>query len=202
MPSGDSPALPPARLIFGVDATASREATWNIARDLQARMFREAAPVGELDMQLVFFGGGRCRASKWTSSGEQLASLMSKVECETGPTQIERVLRHALQEHAKAPIQALTYIGDAQEEGLDVLAALADELAAAGVPLHMYQEGTDVAVRNAFRLLALKSGGTYSAFNPAVPQTIERLSEKLNEVARVAVTSVTAIGTNSGRSDR
>jgi hypothetical protein len=58
-----------------------------------------------------------------------------------------------------------------------------------------YQEGNDGAVCKAFRLLALKSGGTYSAFNPAVPQTIERLSRELAEVARVAVAGVAAIGT-------
>ena len=70
------------------------------------------------------------------------------------------------------------------------------ELGAAGVPLHMYQEGSDVGVRNAFRVLALRTGGTYSAFNPATPETIERLSAQSNEVARVAVANVTAIATN------
>jgi hypothetical protein len=49
------PALPRGRLIFALDATASREPTWDIARELQAKMFREAAPLGQLDMQLVFF---------------------------------------------------------------------------------------------------------------------------------------------------
>ena len=83
------------------------------------------------------------------------------------------------------------------EENLDVLAALADDLGAAGVPLHMYQEANDVAVRNAFRLLALKTGGIYSAFNPAVPESIERLSAQLNEIARVAIANVAAISDRS-----
>ena len=121
---------------------------------------------------------------------------MSTIQCEAGLTQIERILRHALREHEKAPVQGITFIGDAIEEDLVVLRALADELGVAAVPLHMYQEGHDAAVRNAFRLLALKTGGTYSAFNPAVAQTIERLSAQLNEVARVAVAGVAAIGTN------
>lgn len=198
MPSG-SPALPRGRLIFAVDATASREHAWRVARDLQAQMFREAGAIGILSLQLVYFQAAICRASKWTSSGEQLAQWMNTVECAAGVTQIERVLRHALREHGKAPVQGLTFIGDAQEENLDVLAGLADELGAANVPLHMFQEGSDVTVRNAFRLLALKTGGAYFAFNPAVPQTIERLSAQLNEVARVAVASVAAIGTNRSR---
>src|SRR5262245_15141701 len=196
--SSESPALPRGRLIFGVDATASRKHAWNIARDLQAKMFIEAGSVGMLSLQLVFYGGVICRASKWALSGEQLARWMGTIQCEAGHTQIEKVLRHALREHEKAPVQGITFIGDAMEEDLGVLGALADELGTAGVPLQ-YQEGNDAVVRNAFRLLALKTGGTCSAFNPAVPQTIERLSAQLNEVARVAVASVAAIGTNRSR---
>ena len=192
---GGSPALPRGRLIYGVDATASRQAAWIVARDLQAKMFISAGLVGTLTLQLVFYGGGVCRASRWASRGEDLARWMSAIECKAGPTQIEKVLRHALREHERSPVQGLTFIGDAQEEDLGVLVGLADELGAAGVPLHMYQEGNDAAVRKAFRLLALKAGGTYSTFNPAVPETIERLSAQLNEVARVAVASVAAIGT-------
>jgi hypothetical protein len=197
--SSESPALPRGRLIFGVDATASRKHAWNIARDLQAKMFIEAGSVGVLSLQLVFYGDVICRASKWALSGEQLARWMGTIQCEAGHTQIEKVLRHALREHEKAPVQGITFIGDAMEENLDVLSGLADELGMAGVPLHMYQEGNDATVRNAFRLLALKTGGTYSAFNPAVPQTIERLAAQLNEVARVTVGSVAAIGTNRSR---
>ena len=197
-PSG-SPALPRGRLVFSIDATASRQRAWHIARDLQAHMFIEAGSVGMLNLQLVYFQGTVCRASRWASRGEELARWMSTIECEGGLTQIERILRHALREHQKAPVQAVTFIGDAMEEDLGVLGALADELGTAGVPLHMYQEGNDAVVRNAFRLLALKTGGTCSAFNPTVPQTIERLSAQLNEVARVAVASVAAIGTNRSR---
>jgi hypothetical protein len=198
MPGG-SPTLPRDRLIFSVDATQSREHAWHIARDLQAKMFIEAGSVGTLNLQLVYYGGSVCRASRWASRGEELARWMGAIQCEAGRTQIERILRHVLREHERAPVQGITFIGDAMEEDLGVLGALADELGTAGVPLHMFQEGNDAAVRNAFRLLALKTGGTYSAFNPAVPQTIERLSAQLNEVARVAVASVAAIRTNRNR---
>jgi hypothetical protein len=112
---------------------------------------------------------------------------MGAIQCEAGLTQIGRTLQHALREHEKAPLHGITFMGDAMEEDLGALGVLADELGAAGVPLHMCQEGNDAVVRNAFRLLALKTGGTYSAFNPAVPQTIERLSAQLNKVARGAV---------------
>ena len=45
------------RLIFALDATMSRQPTWDTACTLQAEMFREAASIGGLDIQLVYFRG-------------------------------------------------------------------------------------------------------------------------------------------------
>jgi hypothetical protein len=189
-----SPALPRGRLIFACDCTASREATWTIARDLQAQMFREAAPLGHLDMQLTYYrGDSECRASKWVSSGEQLARLMNRIECQAGCTQIRRVLAHALRETEKAPVQALTFIGDAMEEKIEELAALAGQLGAQGTPIFLFQEGRDANVRKAFRLLALKSGGAYFEFNPDTARAVEQLSDQLNAIARLAVGDVEAL---------
>jgi hypothetical protein len=187
MTSDGSPALPRGKLIFAVDATASREGTWTIARDLQAQMFREAAPIGQLNMQLLFYGGDHCRASKWTSNGEQLAQWMGRVECEAGMTQIERVLRHVLREHERTPVQALTFIGDAMEEQIDVLSGLAGELGKAGVPCFMFLEGHDATALRAFRLIALRSGGAFYEFNTTTTRAINRLAKQLNSVARLAV---------------
>lgn len=142
---GQRLALPRGRLMFALDATASREPTWAIARDLQTKMFREAAPVGKLDVQLVYYRGDECRASKWVSSGEQLAYLMNRIDCEGGYTQIGRVLDHALRENEKAAVQALVFIGDAMEEKMDVLAGGAGSLGTQNVPIFIFQEGRDAA---------------------------------------------------------
>jgi hypothetical protein len=187
MTSSGRPALQRGRLVFGVDATASRAPTWAVARDLQAQMFREAAPIGQLEMQLLFYGGGRCRASKWTSSGEQLAAWMNRIECVGGETQIESVLRHVLREHEKAPVQALTFIGDATEEEGDPLCSLAGQLGVAGVPCFMFLEGNNPVAARLFRMIALRSGGAFYPFNTTSKQAIERLAEQLNTVARLAV---------------
>jgi hypothetical protein len=40
---------------FALDATASRQPTWDTACELQVDMFREAATTGGLDMQLVYY---------------------------------------------------------------------------------------------------------------------------------------------------
>ena len=188
-----SPALPRGRLVFAVDATASREPTWAIAKELQAKMFREAAPIGKLDVQLVCYGGDFCRKTEWMSSGEELARLMGKIACDAGMTQIGRVLDHVLREHERAPVQAVTFIGDAMEEEIDMLAARAAKLGAAGVPIFIFQEGRDSNVRKAFRLLALKSGGAYFEFNPDTSRAVEQLSEQLNAVARLAVGDAEAL---------
>src|SRR5213083_2335349 len=58
------------RLIFALDATMSRQPTWDTACKLQGEMFREAASIGGLDVQLVYFRGlNECRASRWVSDG-------------------------------------------------------------------------------------------------------------------------------------
>jgi hypothetical protein len=197
-----NPAQPRGRLMFALDATASRAPTWALARDLQAKMFREAAPFGRLDVSLVYYRGEECRASKWLSSGEHIAQLMNRIECVGGVTQIGRVLAHALRETEKAPVQALVFIGDAIEtaEGIwrgtdriDELAAMAGKLGALGTPIFMFQEGRDRAVEKVFRLLALKSGGAYFQFNPETGRAVEQLSDQLNAIARLAVGNTEAL---------
>jgi hypothetical protein len=200
-----SPTLRRGRLLFGIDATGSRADTWALACELQANMFREAAPIGQLDVSLCYYRGDECKASKWVSSGEHLAQLMGKIDCAGGMTQIGRVLSQALRETERAPVQALVLIGDAMEEQLDELAALASKLGARGVPIFAFQEGRDPAVRRAFRLLALKSGGEYFEFNPDRPRATELLSEQLNAVAPLAVGDTQAlerIGATAALTDR
>src|ERR1700693_6105150 len=108
------------RLIFALDATMSRQPTWDSACTLQADMFREAASAGGLDIQLVYFRGlGECRASGWVAGSEKLADLMSRIDCRGGHTQIGKVLSHAREEYAKQRVQALVFVGDAMEEKIE-----------------------------------------------------------------------------------
>jgi hypothetical protein len=181
------PATPRGRLVFGLDATGSRQPTWDTAVELQAEMFRSTAPIGKLDVQLVFFGGDRCRASGWVGSGEELARSMRRITCEAGTTQIGRVLAHVRRETERSPVQSLIFIGDAMEEGLDELAGAAAELGRLRTPAHMFQEGRNPEVSAAFHLIALRSGGRYHEFNTSTPQAVAQLVAKLADVARVAV---------------
>jgi hypothetical protein len=154
------------RLIFALDATMSRQPTWDLAQSLQARMFDAAGSLGGLDVQLVYFRGlNECRASNFVSGGQGLAQLMSRIDVRGGSTQIRRVLVHARDEAKRSKVGALIFIGDAMEENPDTLAALAGELALLGVKAFMFQEGQDPAARRTFGEIARLTGGAYSTFD-------------------------------------
>src|ERR1700746_1977085 len=117
------------RLIFALDATMSRQPTWDTACHLQADMFREAAAIGGLDIQLVYYRGtGECRASTWISQADKLARLMSAIDCRGGNTQIGKIIAHVRRETERAKVQAVVFVGDAMEERLAVLTRAAGEL--------------------------------------------------------------------------
>ena len=100
-----APAVRPGgrgRLIFALDATASREPTWDRACRIQGEMFEATAALGGLDVKLVFYRGfAECKASRWMASAAELHRAMNAVSCIGGETQIERVLDHALAEMEK-----------------------------------------------------------------------------------------------------
>ncbi len=117
------------RLIFALDATASRQPTWDTACQLQAEMFREVATIGKLSVQLVYYRGlSECRSSRWVSQPKHLAGLMERIECRMGHTQLGKILAHAKRETQLLKVQALVFVGDAMEENPDTLARDAVEL--------------------------------------------------------------------------
>lgn len=154
------------RLIFALDATMSRQPTWDRACVLQAEMFAEAAALGGLAVQLVYYRGiGECRASKWVVDGARLAGLMSRIDCRGGHTQIARVLRHARTEALRDRVSALVLVGDAMEERLDDVCAAAGELALAGCRVLAFQEGRDTVAEQGFREIARITGGAWCRFD-------------------------------------
>jgi hypothetical protein len=164
------------RLIFALDATMSRQATWDLAQSLQARMFQAAADLGGLDVQLVYFRGfNECRASRFVSGGKGLADLMAKIDVRGGTTQIGKVLSHARDEARRARVGALVFVGDAMEESVDRLLTVAGELAIAGVKAFMFQEGADPNALRAFREIARLTGGAYGAFDANAAHRLEGL---------------------------
>ena len=57
------------RLIFALDATVSRQPTWDQACHIQAEMFQETEALGGLDVQLVYYRGFReCKPASGMAS--------------------------------------------------------------------------------------------------------------------------------------
>ncbi len=187
------------RLIFALDATMSRQPLWDTACKLQADMFREAAAIGGLDIQLLYYRGlAECAASGWVSQAERLADLMSRIDCRGGHTQIGKVLSHARSESERRKVQALVFVGDAMEEKIDDLCQAAGELGLLGVPAFMFQEGYDAIAEQAFREIARLTKGAYCRFDPGAAQ---QLGDLLRAVAAYAAGGMKALADLSARRD-
>lgn len=169
------------RLIFALDATASREATWDQAMQLQADMFSSAQSLGGLQVQLAYFRGfAEFRASDWLLDSSRLLSLMTGIRCEAGITKIEQLLNHALRETRQEKVHAVVYIGDCVEESIDVLCQKAGELGILNVPVFVFQEGHDNNAQRCFQEMARLSGGAWAPFDHA---SADQLRDLLKAVA-------------------
>jgi hypothetical protein len=188
----------PGRLIFALDATMSRQPTWDQACQLQAEMFREAAAVGGLNLQLVYYRGlAECRASRWITEPERFGELMSRIDCRGGQTQIAKVLAHARRENDRGKVAALVFVGDAMEEKLDEVCAGAGELGLRSLPAFMFQEGYDPVPEQAFREIARLTRGAYCRFAPGAAH---ELGELLRAAAAYAAGGMKALLTLRARS--
>jgi hypothetical protein len=165
-----------ARLIFALDATMSRQPTWDMACKLQADMFREAGSLGSLDIRLIYYRGfDECRATSWISDSAKLARLMSKIDCRGGDTQIGRVLSAVRREATASRVRAVVFVGDAMEEKIDDLCAKAGELGMLKVPVFLFQEGDDADAEQAFREIARLTGGAWCRFDPGAAAQLREL---------------------------
>lgn len=188
------------RLVFAMDATMSRQPSWDMALALQAEMFKAVKAIGGLDVQLMYFrGNSECRASRWVSDPDALAHLMARVTCAGGFTQIRKVLSHTREEAAKKPVNALVYVGDCMEEDVDDLCGRAGELALLGVPVFLFQEGSDARAEKAYREIARLTKGAYCRFDAG---SAAQLKDLLSAVAVYAAGGRKALAALGGRVPR
>lgn len=199
------------RLIFALDATGSREPTWDLATTLQTQMFEEAARIGGLDVQLVYYrGDNEVRQSPWLSDAHELIGQMRKIKCEYGATNIAQMLRLIKTEHERERIGAVIFIGDAVEERPT---GLYDIAASIGAPMFMFQEGNGAViyhdhrgepaggqtVEEVFREIARLSGGAYGRFDAGAAK---QLGELLRAVAAFATGGIAALANQNSESAR
>ena len=151
------------RLIFALDATMSRQPTWDTACKLQVGMFKEAAAIGGLEVQLVYYRGtSECQASRWISRADQLGGIMERIHVLAGETQIRRILTHSLRETRRSQVHAIVFVGDAMEESGENLYGKAQELGRLSTPMFVFQEGRDEGVEQVFCRIAQLTNGAYA----------------------------------------
>lgn len=173
-----------SRLLFAIDATASRQPTWDLACTLQAEMFKATTDLPSLSMQLAYYRGiGELHLGDWQNDASKLSRQMSRVECAAGRTQIAKLLRLALKQQSTAAARALVFIGDAVEENTAVLRDLAGQCRLHSLPLFIFQEGYDPTASQCFEAMAKISGGAYEHFDHS---SARRLQDLLEAVARYA----------------
>lgn len=178
-------SVPQGRLLFALDATASRQPTWDRACQLQGDMFTAAAEVGGLALQLVWYRGyGEFRVEPWLANSIELQQRMASVQCRGGLTQIGRVLEHAIGETRQHRVNALVLVGDCLEEPMDPLCHQAGQLGLLGVPAFIFQEGHDSDAALGFREIARLTRGAYCAFDAGSAWQLRKL---LSAVAVYAV---------------
>lgn len=197
---GAMKAVRKGRLILALDATMSRQPTWDLACTLQAEMFDAAGKAGSLDVQLAYFRGfGECRSSKFVGDTAALKDLMVRIDCRGGHTQIGKVLAHTLKETAREAVDALVYIGDAMEESVDDLSDKAGQLGLRKVPVFVFQEGRDTIAEKAFREIARLSGGAWFRFDRNSAATLARLLSSIAVYASGGFKALEARGTKEDR---
>jgi hypothetical protein len=169
------------RLLFGIDATASRQPTWDRACEIQAEMFHQAAALGGLEIQLAYYRGfHEFAATEWLDRADELTRRMTAVTCLAGRTQIGALLDHVIAEARRRRVNAFVFVGDCMEEDAEALYRRAGELAILGLPAFVFHEGGEPLAAESFQRLARLSGGAYCRFDAG---SAKQLRELLRAVA-------------------
>src|SRR5271165_2696119 len=171
------------RLVFAVDATASREPAWAAARRVTDALVK-ALP-GELDVALAVHGGSRVHTfTAFTNDARTLRDRAAGVSCQAGMTRLLPILATTLKQQS---VRVVIYIGDVFEESLPHGRDLADSLGARGTKLIVLHDTSDNGARRDAEIfwdLAKRTGGCVLPFNANTP---DRLRDILSAVAVYAV---------------
>ena len=186
------------RLIFALDATMSRQPTWDTACRCRPTCSGKLPAIGGLDIQLVYFRGlGECRASAWVAGSDTLgrADVRDRLPRRPYPDRQSSERTPGRERDAKS-VQALVFVGDAMEEPIDDLCAGRRRAGLLGVPDFMFQEGSDPVAEKAYREIARLSRGAYCRFDTGAAH---QLGELLRAVAAYAAGGIKALADLSAR---
>jgi hypothetical protein len=129
-------------------------------------MFAATKDLGGLALSVAYWRGYQeFAATPWLTDADEAIRRMSGVRCLGGMTQIERLLRHTLEQTKQQRIAAAVLVGDAVEEDIDTICHAAGELGVRGTPVFCFLEGALPMAENGFRQIAKVSGGAFAHFD-------------------------------------
>ncbi|PPR76695.1 MAG: hypothetical protein CFH01_01877 [Alphaproteobacteria bacterium MarineAlpha2_Bin1] len=167
---------PAGKILFGLDATASRQPMWDRATHIQAEMFEATLSLGSLEMQVAYYQGfGNFTAFPWSNDSKQIINYMHTVQCLGGLTQINKFLAHTLNELKKTKINAIVFIGDCMEENPDIILNNAGKIGLKGVPMFIFQEGSNPDASFVFGEMARITNGFHSIFDSSSSSKLKNL---------------------------
>lgn len=170
------------RLLFGMDATASREHSWDVAKRITAAMF-EAVP-GELEVALAYHGGGCLKElTPFSADAKAFLDKVHTVRCQAGGTAVNEVLEAAI---TVPRLKALVYVGDCFEEDVTEAASLAVQLKLKGTRAFIFHDresgqlGYDVdTAHDVFAQIAATTSGAVLPFDETSPSKVKELLEAI-----------------------
>jgi hypothetical protein len=176
-----TPARP--RLVFAVDATASREPAWAAARQVTDALVKTLP--GALDVALAVHGGSRVHTfTAFTGDANTLRDRAAGVACQAGVTRLLPILSASLKQQG---VRVVIYIGDVFEESVMHGRRLADAMGTQATRLIVLHDTADPTARRdaeVFWDLAKRTGGCVLPFDASAPG---RLRDLLSAVAVYAV---------------
>ena len=176
------------RLIFAIDATASRAAAYEAAKSLTDVLF--SAIPGGLDVALAVHGGNRLHTfTDFSSDFSMFRSRAAAISCIAGETRFVEILEKA--KLRKAAV--LIYIGDAFEENVSRARAAANALAGR-TRVIILQDGDDHGAGAVFGEIAGITGGAVLPFDHAATAYLRDL---LSAIAILAICGEEGLSTAS-----
>lgn len=169
------------RLVFGIDATASREPAWEAAKKITDSLFTTLP--GELDVALAVHGGGVVSMfSAFSSDVQRFRDLAAGVSCRAGHTQLVPLMQRT-REHPD--VKVFLYIGDCFEESEEEAYEAADALKARGIRAVMLHDASsgDMAARRVFEEIAKRTGGVCLDFYGGDRQAMKNIFEAVAVLA-------------------
>lgn len=168
------------KLIFAMDATASRSASWAMAMELQSEMLAMAGTEG-LAVAIGYFNNSHCGVTPYYFPNATLATTyMRTIQMLSCYTKIAPLLQ-AFESHARNPngARVAIFVGDAFED--DVKAALAEaaKLKGYGFRVFMLLEGSNSSAEHSFRAISEATGGVFARFDAGAKPQLRELMQSI-----------------------